>query len=272
MKSEVNQYVPPIGYDKLIESVDYGTISKVEYYSKNIKTKRKFNIWLPANYNENKKYPVLYLLHGIGGDENEWLNGGAQYIIGNLMATKNASEMIIIFPNVRARQDDSANPGDIFTLEHFKAFDNFINDLLNDLIPYVEKNYSVKLGRENTAIAWLSMGGREALYIGFTLYKIFGYIGAFCPAFGIFKYLNNGVFEEGLFTEENFKIPQDLKTLIMIVKGKDDSIVMNEPIRQHNTLVKNNVNHIYYEIEGGHDFTVWNHGLYNFLKRIFKDY
>ena len=84
--------------------------------------------------------------------------------------------------------------------------------------------------------------------------------------------MNNGVFEEGLFTEENFKIPQDLKTLIMIVKGKDDSIVMNEPIRQHNTLVKNNVNHIYYEIEGGHDFTVWNHGLYNFLKRIFKDY
>ena len=75
MKNEVNQYVTPNGYDKLKENVDYGTISKIEYYSKTTETIRRANIWLPANYTENKKYPVLYLLHGIGGDENEWLLG-----------------------------------------------------------------------------------------------------------------------------------------------------------------------------------------------------
>lgn len=270
MKNKFNEYVAPNGYDKLREGVDYGTITKIDYYSRTTETVRKANVWLPSNYNENKKYPVLYLLHGIGGDENEWLQGNVEYILGNLISEKEDVEMIVVFPNVRARKDDLANPKDIFTLQHFKAFDNFINDLTNDLMPYIENNYPIKAGRCNTAIAGLSMGGREALYIGFTLYKTFGYIGAFCPAFGIFEYFNNGVVEDGLFTEENFKIPDDLQTLIMIVKGKDDSIVLNEPVRHHNALVKNNVNHIYYEAEGGHDFTVWNHGLYNFAKRIFK--
>lgn len=270
MKNEVNQYVTPNGYDKLKENVDYGTISKIEYYSKTTETIRRANIWLPANYTENKKYPVLYLLHGIGGDENEWLLGKPEYILGNLISEKEANEMIVVFPNVRAREDDLGNPNDIFTLKHFKAFDNFINDLTNDLMPYIEKNYPIKIGRNNTAIAGLSMGGRESLYIGFTLCQTFGYIGAFCPAFGIFKYFNNGVSEEGLFTEESFRLPNNLKTLVMIVNGKNDNVVLNEPLRQHYVLVENNVNHIYYEIEGGHDFTVWNHRLYNFVKRIFK--
>lgn len=270
MKNNYNQYVTPNGYDKLRDGVDYGRITKIEYNSKTTKTLRKANIWLPAGYNENKKYPVLYLLHGIGGDENEWLLGNPEYILGNLISEKEAEEMIVIFPNVRARKDDLSNPNDIFTLKHFKAFDSFINDLTNDLMPYIESKYPIKTGRNNTAIAGLSMGGRESIYIGFTLYKTFGYIGAFCPAFGIFKYFNNSVSEEGLFTEENFKLPYDLKTLIMIVKGKSDNIVLNEPVRYHNALVKNNVEHIYYEIEGGHDFLVWKNGLYNFSKRIFK--
>ncbi|MDU5263217.1 MAG: alpha/beta hydrolase-fold protein [Clostridium celatum] len=271
MKNEFNEYEAPNGYDKLREGVEYGTITKIEYYSKTTEAVRRANVWLPSGYNENKRYPVLYLLHGIGGDENEWLLGRIEYILGNLILEKEAVDMIVVLPNVRARKDDLANPKDIFTLQHFKAFDNFINDLKNDLMPYIENNYSIKTGRNNTAITGLSMGGREALYIGFTLYETFGYIGAFCPAFGIFEYFNNGVVEEGLFTEENFKIPYDLQTLIMIVKGKADSIVLNEPVRYHNALIKNDVNHIYYEIEGGHDFKVWNNGLYNFVKRIFKN-
>lgn len=270
MNSLEKEYFVPSGYDKLRDNINYGTITKIEYYSKTTETVRKANVWLPANYNESKKYPVLYLLHGIGGDENEWLLGKPEYILSNLISEEEALEMIVVFPNVRARKGDLGNLDDIFTLQHFKAFDNFINDLTNDLMPYMEKNYKIKAGRNNTAIAGLSMGGRESLYIGFKLYKTFGYIGAFCPSFGIFKYSNNGVSEDGLFTENNFKIPCDLETLIMIVKGKDDKIVLNEPVRHHNALVKNGVEHIYYEVEGGHDFKVWNHGLYNFVKRIFR--
>ena len=103
----------------------------------------------------------------------------------------------IFMPNVRAREDDSANPSDIYSTEHFKAFDNFINDLRDDLMPYMEENYSVATGRENTAIAGLSMGGRESLYIGTKLTNQFAYIGAFCPAVGVLK-SEDYTTEEGL--------------------------------------------------------------------------
>lgn len=268
--NESTQYEVPPAYDQARINIEYGAINPIEYYSDSTKTTRKANVLLPAGYDEQKKYPVLYLLHGIGGDENEWLYGKPQYVLGNLVAHQEAKEMIVVMPNVRARVNDEKNPKDVFSLDHYQAFDNFINDLTNDLMPYIEDNYSVEVGRENTAIAGLSMGGREALYIGFTIPETFGYIGAFCPAFGIFEYSNNNVREEGLFTEENFTLPKELETMIMIVKGKKDGVVKDEPIRYHNALVKNNIKHIYYEVDGGHDFNVWNNGLYHFAKRIFK--
>lgn len=265
------QFTVPAGYDKAHMDIKYGTLNPITYYSKTTQTERKAYVFLPDGYTPNKQYPVLYLLHGIGGDENEWLYGGPQYVIGNLIGAKEAQEMIVIFPNVRARADDTESPSDIFTLEHFKAFDNFINDLSNDLMPYMAENYAIKTGRANTAIAGLSMGGRESLYIGFTMAETFGYIGAFCPAFGIFGYTNNNVTEEGLFTQQSFKLPRDLETLVMIVKGKEDGVVRDEPTKYHNALVCNQVPHIYYETSGGHDISVWNQGLYQFVKRIFKD-
>lgn len=270
MKSQENLYEVPVGYDKPNVKVQYGKMTEIEYYSSTTQCNRKANVLLPVGYSEEKKYPVLYLLHGIGGDQNEWLYGKPEYVIGNLIASGEAEDMIVVFPNVRARKNDAANPSDIFTLEHFQAFDNFINDLSKDLMPYIEENYSVKTGRENTAIAGLSMGGRESLYIGFSMPETFGYIGAFCPAFGIFGYSNNNVIEEGLFTEDTFTLPKDLKTLVMIVKGKSDGVVRDEPLKYHNALVNNEVDHIYYETEGGHDFSVWGHGLYSFTMRLFK--
>lgn len=263
-------YTVPVGYDQPYEGSAYGTLKTITYYSKTTGTERKAKVLLPAGYSEDKKYPVLYLLHGIGGDENEWLYGKPVNIIGNLIHAKEVDEMIVVFPNVRARADDTANPKDIFTLEHFAAFDNFINDLMEDLMPYMEANYPIKRGRENTAIAGLSMGGREALYIGISKPETFGYIGAFCPAIGVFGYSNGNVTEKGLFTEETFTLPKELETVVMIVKGTEDGVVNDEPLKYHNALVKNNVPHIYYETAGGHDFTVWNHGLYHFAKTLFK--
>lgn len=269
--NQLDAYEVPVGYDQPRISVQYGKLTEVAYYSTTTETTRKAKVLLPFGYSEEKTYPVLYLLHGIGGDQNEWLYGKPEQVIGNLISEGAAKEMIVVFPNVRARANDAGNPSDIFSLPHFQAFDNFINDLSNDLMPYIEANYSIQTGRENTAIAGLSMGGRESLYIGFSMPETFGYIGAFCPAFGIFGYSNNNVTEQGLFTEETFTLPKDLETLVMIVKGKSDGVVGNEPVRHHDVLVKNEVPHIYYETAGGHDFTVWNHGLYQFAKRLFKD-
>lgn len=267
---DMSQYEVPADFAATKDDVTYGEIVEVTYDSKTTGSTRKVNIILPAGYSEEKQYPVLYLLHGIGGDHNEWKNGQAGNVISNMIAAGEAEEMIVVIPNVRARANDSGNPQDIYSLEHYKAFDNFINDLRDDLMPFVEANYSVLTGKENTAIAGLSMGGRESLYIGFSMPETFGYIGAFCPAPGILAYTNFGVAEDGLLSEETFTLPEGSDNFVMIVEGKSDDVVGVFPGIYHATLEENGVDHVYYKTEGGHDFTVWRHGLYNFAKNLFR--
>lgn len=260
-----NNFEVPLNFTSIQKGAKYGKMQEITYESKTTGTTRKANLILPADYSEDKEYPILYLLHGIGGDHNEWKGGKPEYIVSNLVASGDTSEMIVVLPNVRARANDAGNPGDIYTVDHFNAFDNFINDLRDDLMPFMEENYSVATGKENTAIAGLSMGGREALYIGFTMPETFGYIGAFCPAPGVLPYHT----EDGLFTPESFKLPEGSDNMVMIVKGKTDGVVAEWPETYHKTLEANGVEHYYYETDGGHDFVVWKHGLYNFVKRIF---
>lgn len=261
-----NGYTTPAGFDQVIEGVKYGELSTQEYYSTTTEKNRKVNILLPPNYSEDKKYPVLYLLHGIGGDHFEWNGANPTQVIGNLIAQNQAEEMIVVMPNVRARADDGA-PSDMLSQANFDAFDNFINDLRDNLMPYIKENYSILEGRENTAIAGLSMGGRESLYIGITMADTFGYIGAFSPAPGVLPYSSEG----GLFTKENFKLPDEYngKTLLMICNGDNDTTVYDNPEQYDAALTENGTEHIYYQTSGGHDFKVWKHGLYNFSKRIF---
>ncbi len=263
-------YVVPEGFDAVKEDVTYGEIVEITYDSQTTGTTRKANVILPPNYDETKKYPILYLLHGIGGDHNEWKGGEPVNVISNLIAAEKAPEMIAVMPNVRARANDIGNPQDIYTLEHYKAFDNFINDLRDDLMPYMEANYPILTGKENTAIAGLSMGGRETLYIGFSMPETFGYIGAFCPAPGLLAYSNFGVSEDGLFTKETFTLPAGNDNFVMIVKGASDNIVSIWPEVYHKTLDENGVKNTFYITEGGHDFGVWKHGLYHFVKSIFR--
>ncbi len=259
-------YKPPTDYTKKKADVVYGQKKNITYPSKTTGKDRKAIVVLPTGYNENKKYPVVYLLHGIGGDQNEWFGGKPIEILGNLIAKDEADEMIMVFPNIRARANDAASNS--FDVEHFKAFDNFINDLRDDLMPYMEANYSIKTGRENTAVCGLSMGGRESLNIGLKMADKVGYVGAFEPAIGVLPYER----EEGLFTEKTMTLPDEYKnkTFLMIVKGHQDGTVGEWPLTYHNTLAKNGVPHLYYDMPGGHDFTVWNNGWYNFAKRIFS--
>lgn len=258
-------YVIPDGFDQEKSNVDYGTVTEVTYESETTGTTRKVNVLLPAGYDETKEYPVLYLLHGIGGDHMEWMSGRPRFIIGNLIDSGEAKEMIVVMPNVRARENDAGNPSDMYTLANFQAFDNFINDLSNDLMPYIEANYSVATGTENTAIAGLSMGGRESLYIGFTMYDTFGYVGAFCPAIGVLPYS----LENGLFTTDNFTLPEKSDTFVLITAGSSDTVVGSEPEHYHTVLENNGVIHNYHQYEGGHDFNVWKKSLYVFTKNIF---
>lgn len=264
-------YEVPVGYDKAVKANAsfYGTKETKTYYSTTTETNRKVNIIVPAGYTTAKKYPVLYLLHGIGGDENEWMSGSPQYVIGNLVARGLAKEMIIVIPNCRARANDAATTE--FTLEHYAAFDNFINDLRDNLMPYMKKNYSIAEGRENTAIAGLSMGGRESLNIGLHMPETFGYIAAFSPGYGVFAYEANGVKEDGLFTEETFRLPDAYKdnTLLLINNGDAEGGENALGGTCHKVLTKNGIPHMFYVTTGKHEMRVWKHGLYNFATRIF---
>jgi len=263
-------FAVPEGFDAIKEGVTYGKLMEISYDSGTTGTNRKANIILPPRYDESKKYPVLYLLHGIGGDHNEWLGAEPVNVLSNLVAEGEAKEMIVVIPNVRARANDAGDPQDIYTLEHYKAFDNFINDLRDDLMPYIEANYPVLKGKENTAVAGLSMGGRESLFIGCSMPEVFGYIGAFTPAPGLLAYTNFGVSEDGLFTTETLTLPKGSNNFVMINAGISDEIVSIWPETYHKTLDANGVENTFYVTDGGHDFTVWKNGLYNFAKKIFK--
>ncbi len=265
----------PDGFADTNESVA-GTVVDISYDSTAItegKTiTRNAKVVLPKGYDTNDtntKYPVLYMLHGLFGDEKTLYNDKTQYVIWNAIHAGTATDMIVVFPNVCANE---AGSGSGYNLEHYKAYDNFINDLIKCLMPYINNNYHTLTGRRNTAIAGFSMGGRESLHIGFTRQDSFRYIGAFCPAFGIFEYSNYGVTESGLFKQKDFTISNDYinDTLIIIAAGKNDDIVKDEPKRYSDALVNNGVPHLYYETDGRHDSSVYKHGLYQFITRIFK--
>lgn len=262
-------YHTPDGFDEKNPSLAAWTVTTASYASKTTGTNRLFTLILPPDYTTEKTYPVLYLLHGIGGDHKEWLYGAPAEIIANLAASGNAPEMIVVIPNVRAAADDRV-PEQVITPENIAAFDNFINDLTNDLMPYINAHYSVRTGRENTAVAGLSMGGRESLFIGFTLSETFGYIGAFSPAPGLLP--APALDYPGQFSEEEFTIKAGAPTpyLIMICNGEQDGVVHKVAAYYEETLTKNGIDHLYYTMPGGHDFTVWKNGLYHFVKQIFR--
>lgn len=116
-----------------------------------------------------EKYPVLYLCHGGNGDEGDWISGKPDVILGNLIAKDEAKPMIMVLVNCRARMNDGANPSDSLSQAHMDAWTNFLFELQADIMPYMEENYPILTGRENTGICGLSMGGRESLYIGFKI-------------------------------------------------------------------------------------------------------
>ncbi|MBQ2596270.1 MAG: hypothetical protein II581_00045 [Oscillospiraceae bacterium] len=137
-----NEYkAAPQGFDQERAGISRGEVKLIEYQSESVGTTRKANVYLPPKYDAKKKYSVLYLLHGIGGDENEWYKDGGvpNIIMDNLYADGKVADMIVVMPNGRAQKDDSRAGG----MGSFRAFGEFDKDLIGSLIPYIEKNFSV---------------------------------------------------------------------------------------------------------------------------------
>jgi len=263
----------PVGFDCKQDSVTYGNLAEVEYFSKTTDYTRKCFVYTPPNYSADVVYPIMYLLHGIGGTHTEWLGGTPNEILSNLISSGEAKPMVVVIPNVRAAKDDSV-PAEIFSAAHAAAFDNFINDLHDDLMPYISANYSVSDKREEMAIAGLSMGGRESLFIGVSMPKTFGYIGAFSPAPGLLPpiHSNDRMHHPGMLTPDKLTLPAEYqdKTFVLVCNG-DDEVMFDELANYYvKTLKDNGIEPVYYTVDGGHDFRVWKNGLYHFAKRVFK--
>ena len=250
----------PKGFDQLKPEIAHGKIDTISYASKTVGTTRKALVYTTPGFSKDKKYPVLYLLHGIGGDEKEWLNGGTpQIILDNLFAEGKIKPMIVVLPNGRAMKDDRAT-GNIMAPDKVQAFATFERDLLDDLIPFIEKTYPALTDRENRAIAGLSMGGGQSLNFGLGNLDKFAWVGGFSSA------PNTKMPEVLVPNPEETK--KKLKLLWISCGDKDGLITYGK--RLHEYLLKKKVPHVYYLEPGGHDFKVWKNGLYMLSQFLFK--
>jgi enterochelin esterase-like enzyme len=251
---------PPQGFDARRDGIDHGKLETVEYDSTTVGIKRKARVYTPPGYTKDKKYPVLYLLHGIGGDENEWARGGSpDVILDNLYADKKAAPMIVVMPNGRAAKDVTAR-GPI--PKQSPAFAAFEKDLLIDLIPFIEQSYSVKADRESRAIAGLSMGGGQALNFGLSNLNAFAWVGGFSSA--------PNTKPPADLIKDPAEAAKELRLLYIVCGDRDGLLRISQGV--HAMLNEKKVAHVYRVIPGGrHDFKVWTSALYDFAPLLFRE-
>lgn len=249
---------PPAGFDQKRDDIPRGKLEMVDYDSKTVGTTRKMQVYTPPGYSKDKKYPVLYLLHGIGGDETEWERFATpDVLLDNLIADGKAVPMIIVMPNGRAQKDDRAGPNPMGTAPAFAAFER---DLLDDVIPAIESRYSVQADREHRALAGLSMGGGQSLNFGLAHLDTFAWIGGFSSA-------PNTKPPEQLVPDPA-AAAQQLKLLWLSSGNKDGLIRISQGV--HAYLKEKNIPHVWHVDGNGHDATHWRNNLWLFSQRLFK--
>jgi enterochelin esterase-like enzyme len=249
---------PPSGFDKNRDNIPQGKLEMIEYESKTVGTTRKMQVYTPPGYSKDKKYPVLYILHGIGGDETEWQRfARPEILLDNLIADGKAVPMIIVMPNGRAQKDDRATGNVYATAPAFAAFEQ---DLLNDVIPAIESRYSAQGDREHRALAGLSMGGGQSLNFGLAHLDTFAWVGGFSSA-------PNTKPPEQLVPDPAVAI-QKLKLLWLSCGNKDGLIRISQGV--HAYLKEKQVPHIWHVDGNAHDATHWRNNLWLFSQRIFK--
>ena len=248
---------PPDGIDANRPGIPHGKLEMIEYDSKSVGTKRKMQVYTPPGYSQDKKYPVLYLLHGIGGDETEWDRFAKPgLLLDNLLVDGKAVPMIIVMPNGRAQKNDRPE-GNVYAAG--PAFAAFEQDLLQDVIPTIQSRYSVQADREHRALAGLSMGGGQSLNFGLAHVDTFAWVGGFSSA-------------------PNTKPPaqlvpdpaeaKKLKLLWLSVGNKDGLIRISQGV--HAYLKEKDVPHVWNVDGHAHDPTEWRNNLYYFLQRVFR--
>jgi enterochelin esterase-like enzyme len=260
--------------------VPHGTVSKRWYRSSVLDMDRRLYVYTPAGYEGGtEKYPVFYLLHGAGGDEDAWTNmGRAAQIMDNLIAQGKAKPMIVVMTNGNANQAGAQNEvpplpsaqGEEGMAAFRRYAGKFEEHLVKDVIPFIEKNYRTLTGKDNRAIAGLSMGGMHTQTITNDNPGMFSYIGVF--SMGIMTMGPQNQDASKLEAERNAKLEALKKSgykLYWIACGKDD-FVYKSVITLRETLDKLNFKYIYRESTGGHTWANWRIYLSEFAPMLFK--
>jgi enterochelin esterase-like enzyme len=217
------------------------------------------NVYTPPDYSTDKRYPVLYLLHGIGGDETEWQRfAKPEVMLDNLIADGKAVPMIVVMPNGRAQKNDRAEGNVMASAPAFAVFEK---DLLDDVIPTIESRYRVHTDRGNRAIAGLSMGGGQSLNFGLNHLDRFAWVGGFSSA-------PNTKPPEELIPDTQ-KLKDQLRILWLSCGNKDGLIRVSQRLQRY--LKESDVPHIWNVDSHGHDATHWRNNLYHLLQKLFQE-
>jgi enterochelin esterase-like enzyme len=278
----------PQGFDAPRQGIATGRVERVEYTSSVTGGKKPAMVYTPAGYSSSQRYPVLYLLHGIGGRETHWPGpGAAAAILDNLIADRKAVPMIVVMPHGRSSNEpetslfggrggrgargaapaggrdggSAGGRGGAGMAVEFQAYAAFERELLSDLIPFIESTYSVLADREHRGLAGLSMGGGQALNFGLGNLDTFAWVGGFSSA--------PNTMPPAQLVRDPAAARQKLKLLWVSCGDQDSLFNISEGV--HNYLVEQKVPHIWHvDLGGGHTFPVWKNNLYHLSTLLFR--
>ncbi len=256
-----------------VSDVPHGTVSKVWYHSPTLDTDRRMTVYTPAGYEKgDRRYPVLYLLHGMGGDENAWTElGRAAQILDNLIAEGKAEPMIVVMPN--GNVDMAAAPGESSlgftppTIALPKTMEGTYETHFPDIVKFVDSTYRTIPDKNHRAIAGLSMGGFHSLQISKEYPDMFDYVGLFSAAILPDKKVSSPIYEN--LEEKLQKQFEKSPALYYIAIGdKDFLYAANQEYRK--LLDEKGYKYVYEESPEGHIWKNWRIYLSDFLPRLFS--
>lgn len=255
-----------------VKNVPHGSLTKVWYESPSLKFNRRMYVYTPAGYeNSQNKYPVFYLLHGGGGDEDAWTTlGRTCQIMDNLIAQGKAKPMIVVMPNGNPGQAATFTDAPVSTAAtapYDMGRGLFEESMVKDIIPYVESHYRVIRDRDDRALAGLSMGGMQTLTLTGNYPAMFGYIGVM--SMGLVDVTTMGLKPDPDQDAKFETLKNSGYKLYWVGVGKDDFLYKSVQILR-SSLDKHGLKYTYRESTGGHSWANWRIYLLEFAPQLFR--
>ncbi len=269
-----NLFTVPGGMGDLysVQDVPHGSVTAIWYHSDGIGKNRRMNVYTPYGYETSgkRKYPVLYLLHGMGGDEDEWKNfGRACVILDNLIAQGKAEPMILVMPNGHSGMDAAPGESDwgYYKPYHVTNAPAAFESNFPEIVKFIDKTYRTRADKNHRAIAGLSMGGFHSAYISANYPDMFGYVGLFSAAVGAMPTTGSPFYED--FDAKLAKQFSKPPKLYWIGCGNVDFLYNNNKAMREKFDAAG-YPYVYMETDGGHVWKNWRIYLADFAPRLFK--